>query len=506
MAIDAKEPYGVDLLLILPRQDSESSSSEETPETGWWQQIGHGILGTEAIGHGWKVSVLDASTYDSEEEFEKDLRNYEPRVVGLTPSITNGENTLQAIRLLKEHSNPIVIVGGHLVSQYRALGVLANKYSDIIDYVCVGDGRGIFAKEPDEFLKWINSIELISGNIISLSGLRYKTLDHDSWRVALEGSFASSVEIGHPIQFGDLFNLARYWRKYEKNYLSNRKNVAHKYCKPVAIQTMQGCPYRRNRACVFCNRMEKNLRLLPPAIVLQEIEAIRKYGGDSLIVVEDSGILASKRNARILADKWPSDIGIVFMYCHIKSIDEETVKILKKLNCERVFIGVESGDELALQSLGKSYTNEDVLRACRTLADHDIMVSPSFIIGAPPKDGFPGENRESISRTLSLVDDILRIGNCDLAFANVLIPYDGSAAYEILLQRIPEIYREEVASEIFSSCSKLQRLWCKHVLPITYEEAVKAKESIKDKFPDSGFVIEYKKRDDHLPSQGQACG
>lgn len=51
MAVDARGPYVVGLLLILPRQDSDLSSSKEIPETGLWHQVGHGILGTEAVGY-----------------------------------------------------------------------------------------------------------------------------------------------------------------------------------------------------------------------------------------------------------------------------------------------------------------------------------------------------------------------------------------------------------------------------------------------------------------------
>ena len=92
-----------DIILILPRQDIEPDAQSETSETGWWQQLGHGILGMEAINNGFSVKLLDANTFNSHLEFVNYLHNkVRAKIVGITPSITSINNTIEILNVAKQ--------------------------------------------------------------------------------------------------------------------------------------------------------------------------------------------------------------------------------------------------------------------------------------------------------------------------------------------------------------------------------------------------------------------
>lgn len=477
-------PIACDLLLILPRDDGK-----DTRETGWWQQVGHGILATEALRSGLSVKILDASTYDSDSDFQADLRNnYRPTVAGITPSITSGKSTESTLRTLRETGVKAVIAGGHMVSRHRTLLNFCREYGELVDAVCVGDGRGIFTTNIEAIIARISNGYK---NLVSTRNICDVGLDQDSWRAMIDESFERPPEIGHPILYSRVFDLPRYWRKYATNYLAEIAKQAEpsKYKKPVAIQTMQGCPFRRTSPCVFCGRMELNSRYLDKTLVLEELSNIMSCGGDSVIIVEDSGLLAS-RSAQALADEWPDDLGVVFMYARVNLIDGKRAGILKKVNCDRVFIGIESGDEESLKALNKNYSPKQAYEACAVLKEHDIKVSPSFIIGAPPAKSFGGETTSTVENTMRLVERLHSLGNLDLCFVNILTPYDGNAAFELLLDRLPDDDRSRIERSVFVDPQELQQLWCEHVLPISYDQANALKEKLIGVFGDK-YLPEY---------------
>ena len=476
-----------DIIFILPRQDIEPDLISETAETGWWQQVGHGVLTMEAIDNGLTVKIIDANTFDSHIEFLKYLQNdVKSKIVGITPSITSINNTLDILKVVKQtYESVITILGGHMVSQPITAKKFAAYYSDLIDAFCIGDGRGIFTKGLNFIIHNINNGYL---NLIPIKECQ-KNQIYSNWSKILLKSFTSQISIGHPIDYKQCFDLERYWRKYKLNYLKSKKTL--QYSKPVALQTMQGCPNRTKlKSCLFCNRMEKNLRYLDISIVLNELDNIINSGGDSVIIVEDNGILSNYEIAQEISLNWPQNIGIVFMYANIQNINIRTAKMLKRMNCERLFIGIESGDEDCLKSLGKNFTQKQILNAIRILSEHDIMVSPSFIVGAPPSKEFEGETKKSIKKTIELANKLIELKNVDLAFSNILTPYERSNAYDILINKIPINIRSEIENSFDITTEYLQELWCNYVLNIPYSVAKVYQKYIEELFPN--FVNEYK--------------
>ena len=77
--------------------------------------------------------------------------------------------------------------------------------------------------------------------------------------------------------------------------------------------------------------------------------------------------------------------------------NEKNVDLLQKTNCVDVQIGLESGDDRILENMGKKANTDTYFRILDYLAELDISIRGSFIVG------YPGENQESITNTIDTI-------------------------------------------------------------------------------------------------------
>lgn len=166
----------------------------------------------------------------------------------------------------------------------------------------------------------------------------------------------------------------------------------------VNLRTARGCPNR----CRFCNYPIRN-----PKLELQTIENIRTqlvelYGIDSvknIIFIDDSFNMPLKRFKEIcrmmieLGSKKPW-----YSYFRMSHCDEEAIALMKESNCQGVFLGVESADNLVLKNMNKRTTIEQYNMALDLLKKYGINTFAYFLIG------FPGENNETIERNIELLN------------------------------------------------------------------------------------------------------
>ena len=69
---------------------------------------------------------------------------------------------------------------------------------------------------------------------------------------------------------------------------------------------------------------------------------------------------------------------------HLRILDSELIKILKKAGLKGVKVGVESGDEEVLKDANRfTIKKDDQLEKIKELEKNKILVSSMFIIGFP---------------------------------------------------------------------------------------------------------------------------
>ena len=74
----------------------------------------------------------------------------------------------------------------------------------------------------------------------------------------------------------------------------------------------------------------------------------------------------------------------------VDRIDRESLRIMRASGCRRLLLGIESGVDLLLENVNKTFTTETTRRAVRMIREEKIDSVGLFMIGLPGEDGFVG--------------------------------------------------------------------------------------------------------------------
>ncbi len=169
----------------------------------------------------------------------------------------------------------------------------------------------------------------------------------------------------------------------------------------IGIQTARGCPNR----CIYCTYplLEgKSKRKRPPDLVADEMERIHKeFGKHDFFIVDYSFNSDERHMEEVLNEIISRNLKIRFScYLQPKMEDLSLFHLLKKAGCIAVDFGTDSGSEIMLHSMKKSFTIDDVLKVSHACGKAGIDFCHSLIFGGP------GETAETIKETVSLMDSI----------------------------------------------------------------------------------------------------
>ena len=101
---------------------------------------------------------------------------------------------------------------------------------------------------------------------------------------------------------------------------------------------------------------------------------------------------------------------------HVRFVDYELLVQMKEAGCYQVDLGIETGDETALRTLGKGTNLPMILRAAEAAKKAELPFGTFFIIGQP------NESKESIKKTINLAVKM----NPHLPMIGVMCPYPGT--------------------------------------------------------------------------------
>lgn len=203
----------------------------------------------------------------------------------------------------------------------------------------------------------------------------------------------------------------------EKAYLARWLNSAK--MTSIHIMGSRGCPF----SCSFCDRTVtgRRMRYRDVEDVAAEMLFLEKrYSPDDIFYFDDIFTVNKKRVIALcqtlqnkgLQTSWSAQ-------GHVDTIDKEMLEAMKAAGCAELMLGVESGSERILQFLGKGFTREKIIKAFDLC--HRVGIKP----GAYLIVGVPGETRQDIMDTVSLVE---RIEPSLLNFS-FLTPFPNTSLY-----------------------------------------------------------------------------
>ncbi|XZE19646.1 B12-binding domain-containing radical SAM protein [Pirellulaceae bacterium SH449] len=187
------------------------------------------------------------------------------------------------------------------------------------------------------------------------------------------------------------------------------------------VQTQRGCPW----ACEFCgaSRLLGPPRYKPPALIDQELDAIKQLDASPWIELADDNTLAGRADAELLLETLESQSIRYFTENDYRiGEDPELLKRLAKSGCVQVLIGIESL-AFGYHGMGKKESQlTRIMAAIDAIQDAGIVVNGCFILGAD------GETPSSIDHLI----DFAR--NSSLAEIQLTLqtPFPGTGLYRRL--------------------------------------------------------------------------
>ncbi len=171
------------------------------------------------------------------------------------------------------------------------------------------------------------------------------------------------------------------------------------------VMTARGCAF----ACRFCEApylCGRRVRKRSLSNLLRELEALKERWGLLYFSFRDDSFSADRERLRefcreILQRRLP------FLWdcqCAVAMLDPETVTLMRRAGCVQIQLGIESGSQEVLKTLGKNYRRSELLQLAEACRKTGMLLSAYIITGVP------GETARDVTATEALLRE-LRVGS-----------------------------------------------------------------------------------------------
>jgi len=365
------------------------------------------------------VEIKEGDMY---EDFVKVVNNYEPDLIAVTMVDDVVQMGLSLINALGDKNIPVVFGGVHVFFNKEEL--IKNKNINIL---CVGEGE-------EAIVELCYALK----NGLPIENIKNLWVKKKDGRI-VKNQLRPPVDINSlPFEDFTIFDKKRLYRPMQGKMLST-----------IPINLDRGCPYQ----CTFCdapaiNKMFREMgcynyyRQKTIDRIRLEIQYQVKKHNIEYIYFNSETFLAMAMPIEKMKEfaEMYSEFRIPF-WCQtrIETITEEKVKLLKEMNCDRISVGIEQGNEDFRKSmLKKFFSNEDVIKAFKILNAYKLKISVNNMIG------FPDETRELIFDTIELNRKV----KADSINGFIFQPYLGTSLREYCIKKG---YLSEKKREIGSS-------------------------------------------------------
>lgn len=328
------------------------------------------------------------------QEIELVISQQSPNIVGI--SILTGKygSALNIARLVKRFDSNIPVVVGGIHPTILPEEMLNNKE---IDIVVRGEGEYTF-------LDLVRTIET-GGSLDNVLGISYKQQNK-----IIQNPNRSLIK-----NLDDLPFPARHLLLEKETYPSSAYGD---------IFATRGCPYH----CIFCASHQiwtRKVRFRSPENVVNEIKYVKRTFGTRRFSFQDDSFAINKQYAMKICDLLIKEKVKIPWGCETRAdmITSDLVTKMKAAGCERINIGVESGDEEILKKIKKGVTVEQIKKAQRIIKQNGITLIGFFMMG------FPWETKKEIGKTVSVMKEL----DPDFAIFSIVTPYPGTELYDICI-------------------------------------------------------------------------
>jgi anaerobic magnesium-protoporphyrin IX monomethyl ester cyclase len=344
------------------------------------------------------VCIIDCDIpAKKEEDMLAFVKEYRPRVVGLTSFTYAFYDLLMMVRKIK-HLLPecVIVLGGPNTSLF---GREILSHSEI-DYIVIGEGE-----KP--FLRLIEFLD--SNKKLNVSeGLGYRG-EH-------------GVVLEEPAVFLNLDELP--FPAYDLIDLNNYYNVIGEGQKTITINSSRGCPF----ACVFCMVLTKKYRYHSTEYMLKLINHYYQQGIRNFNFYDDSFNITPQRVIEFSKAIQSAGMNISWIFRgRVDAISREMCRETSKAGCKQILFGIEDYKDENLRTIKKGITIEQAWNAIILAKRYGIKTSTNWILGLPPH------------RNTSDLNDLMKAAinlDSDYAAFNILQLLPGQSSIKKALMQV----------------------------------------------------------------------
>ena len=357
-------------------------------------------------GGGGYVTVYNQDVYHyTEEHLTKFLDDNDFDVVGL--SSCGGYFQYRKIKALteaiaKSKNKHFVVIGGHLVSSEPEY--FLRKFH--CDAICIGEGE----KTVVDLLDALESEKSLS----EVKGIAFLK-DDEFIQTERQALIENLDEINIPAY--DLFPIDSYAHFPRANARATDRFMP--------ILSGRGCIF----TCNFCYRMDKGFRPRTAESILREITYLQKNYNITYIDFCDELLMSSSKRTTELCEAF-IDSELKFRWsCNgrLNFAKRDILESMKKAGCVFINYGIESLDDTALRTMGKSLTVKQIIEGIENTLAAGISPGLNVIFGNI------GENQNCLDKDVEFLlkyDD-----HAQLRTIRPVTPYPGSPLYDYAVQK-----------------------------------------------------------------------
>jgi p-methyltransferase len=371
LVIDGKRRHYTDLL---NRTLTDATGRQHALHVARTPSLPCMILKSFLASRGLHSEIVNFFNHDSDRLVE--LLGQNPRAVAITTTVyTTARPVIEVVEFIRRHNADVkIIVGGpHIYN------TCSDNEVEIQDFLLGEMGADIYVFDSQG--------ELTLSRVVQ--ELRERNPDLSKIPNVIYTTDGLTFERGQrQVENNDLESGVINWHLFERDYVT-----------PFAwMRTARSCAF----SCAFCRypALGGALTLNSIEVLEQQLRTLNEIGVKHLYFIDDTFNVPLPRFKQLCKMMIRNKFDIKWTsYFRCANADDETFDLIKEAGCVAVFAGIESGDQQILKNMNKKARVEAYKYGLKALADRDIMVYASFILG------FPGETAESVQNTLEFIDE-----------------------------------------------------------------------------------------------------
>jgi radical SAM superfamily enzyme YgiQ (UPF0313 family) len=326
------------------------------------------------VGNPVEIKYFDAPLTD---DLKKKIDDFRPDIIGLSILSAHFRFSRTISRFIKKFFPSIPVIVGGL---HPTLAPDETISDPSVDMICIGEGEYAFA----ELLERMESKK----DITSIKGIWVK-----------QGGTIHKNGIGRITDMNDL--PVNDWDLFSRQHLYSPLD-GRMYC-IGPVEFSRGCPYW----CAYCSvnavrdmvGPQKYLRRKPVEQAIGELVYLKnKYEIEMFYFLDETFLSSDVKSLSVFAEEYKRNVDVPFYgLSHPLSVTEEKVRLLKKMGCYLMTIGLECGnEEFRKNILNRKVSNQRIIEAFDTFHRNGVYVSAFAMLG------LPYETRELVFETIEL--------------------------------------------------------------------------------------------------------